>query len=44
MSTLKFDMLVLDEADQLITPSFSAQLKQIINWIDGNKGKIVYIY
>lgn len=38
MSTFKFDMLVLDEADQLITPSFSEQLKQIINWIDNNKG------
>lgn len=38
MSTFKFDMLVLDEADQLITPSFSAQLKQIIGVIDGNKG------
>lgn len=39
MSTLKFDMLVLDEADQLITPSFAIQLKGLIDWIDANKGK-----
>ncbi|KAI1309442.1 putative ATP-dependent RNA helicase DDX49 [Halotydeus destructor] len=36
MRTLRFDMLVLDEADQLISPSFSEQLKGILKWIDSN--------
>ncbi|KAG9509692.1 putative ATP-dependent RNA helicase DDX49, partial [Fragariocoptes setiger] len=33
-SALRFDFLVLDEADQLISTSFSGQLKQILDAID----------
>lgn len=36
LRTLRFDMLVLDEADQLISSSFAAQLKGILDWIDKN--------
>ncbi|RWS24215.1 DEAD box ATP-dependent RNA helicase-like protein 2 [Leptotrombidium deliense] len=37
--TLHFEMLVLDEADQLITAGFCEQLKNILEFIDTNKGE-----
>lgn len=39
MRSLRFDMMVLDEADQLISSSFCDQLKGILNWVDGNDEK-----
>uniref|UniRef100_T1KJB0 RNA helicase n=1 Tax=Tetranychus urticae TaxID=32264 RepID=T1KJB0_TETUR len=39
--SFKFEILVMDEGDQLITPGFCTQLKDLLNWIDckevGNK-------
>ena len=36
LRTLSFDMLVLDEADQLISPSFAPTIGNILNWLDCN--------
>jgi len=36
LRTLRFDMLVLDEADQLISSDFAHQVKGILDWIDKN--------
>lgn len=39
LKTLSFDMLVLDEADQLISESFGQQVKEILDWLDANEIK-----
>ena len=39
LRTLSFDMLVLDEADQLISESFGHQVKGILDWLDANEIK-----
>ena len=36
LRTLSFDMLVLDEADQLISSSFAPTIGKILNWLDCN--------
>ena len=36
LKTLSFDMLVLDEADQLISPNFANTIKRILDWLDAN--------
>lgn len=37
MRSFKFDILVLDEADQLITAGFSDQMRQLLDWIDSKE-------
>ncbi|RWS01654.1 DEAD box ATP-dependent RNA helicase-like protein 2 [Dinothrombium tinctorium] len=37
LTTLNFEILVLDEADQLITAGFCEQLKNILEFIDSNE-------
>ena len=39
MRTFSFDMLVMDEADQLISPSFCEQITGILDWLDANDVK-----
>jgi len=39
IKTLSFDMLVMDEADQLISSNFSRQIKGILDWLDRNEVK-----
>lgn len=39
LRTLSFDILVLDEADQLISQSFGEQVKGILDWLDANEIK-----
>lgn len=39
LKTLSFDILVLDEADQLISANFAHQIKGILNWLDANEIK-----
>lgn len=34
ISMIKFEMLIIDEADQLISPGFCNQLKEILNYFD----------
>jgi ATP-dependent RNA helicase DDX49/DBP8 len=36
LKTLSFDMLVMDEADQLISTNFAQQIKSILDWLDAN--------
>ncbi|XP_074599040.1 putative ATP-dependent RNA helicase DDX49 [Brevipalpus obovatus] len=37
MRSFRFDMLVMDEADQLITSGFCEQMKTLLDWIDSKE-------
>lgn len=39
LRTFSFDVLVMDEADQLISDSFGHQVKGILDWLDANEIK-----
>lgn len=39
LRTFSFDIMVMDEADQLISDSFAHQVKGILDWLDANEIK-----